>query len=234
MSKKSPWRSPLNHPEFKINKSLMTANVNFNKIVKGMGQYITATVTFRNGRKNVVHLYPRSYVNLANRYVNVNANKYKIARNSIANWEGRSNSAVNNLLANRYIMSKAWRTWINNPKYWGTASRTYQELLLPRNSKLKAFMNKMRRGEAVGFSQQKANNNELARGPYRGGGYVQGTPGQLGAARTMARIRAERARRHAIGLEWLAKSKFPGRNERKARRYPKAEVSGANWGNLGY
>jgi len=178
-----------------INKSLMTMNKNYNKIIKGVHAYSSAQVTFSNGKKNEVHLYPRSYVNLVNRYLNLGKNKknkinvYKINRASIVNWGGRSASNVNTILGNRYIMHKFWRKWLNSN--FGLKSRIFQNELMSK-SKLSQFMEKMRNPYKATFNENK-------------GTYVQATPGQLAASKTMARIREGRNKELARELahKWL-------------------------------
>ena len=114
----------------------MTVNSNYNKIIRGTAGRIVK-VTFRNGKKNEVLLYPREYVNLVNRYLDLGANKkgkinaYKINRATIAKFHaggvsGRnlSNSEVNDILNGKYIMHQYWKSWLN--KSFGTNSRAYK------------------------------------------------------------------------------------------------------------
>lgn len=44
-------------------------------------------VTFKNGKKNTVYMYPRTYVELANKYINTKVlAPYLVSSNSV-NWE---------------------------------------------------------------------------------------------------------------------------------------------------
>ena len=161
-------------------------------------------VTFRNGKKNEVLLYPREYVNLVNRYLNLGKSKknkinaYKINRASIANWDGRSASNVNNLLNGRYIMHPFWKSWLNSS--FGTSSRAYKNFY--GNSQLKKFMAKMKNPTAATFNENR-------------GKYVRGTPAQLAAAKTMARVRE--GRNKELARKWLELTRI-------RRKYPAPPV----------
>lgn len=215
--------------------SVMTVNKNFNKIIKGLHAYNNITYTGPNGGKFVAHLYPRNYVNLVNKYLNlvtVNRRKYHlnqfiVPREQIINWNYRnaskSTGPKKNIPNNKYVLFPAWRTYVNNPRGFGQTSKTFTGL-----NKIKSFMTKMR-AEKVGYFEEKASNNARKKGPYRGGGYVYATPGQLAAGKTMARIRAEREKRKLMLQMW--------RNIVRLRKmYPKppVPVRGANWGNLAF
>jgi len=198
-----------------INKSLMTMNKNYNKIIKGVHAYRPEQVTFSNGKKNEVHLYPRSYVNLVNRYLNLGKNKknkinvYKINRARIVNLGGRSASNINTLLGNRYIMHRFWRGWLNSS--FGQKSRIYQNLMMNERmskSKLSQFMEKMRNPYKSTFNKNK-------------GTYVQATPGQLTASKTMARIRE--GRNKELARKWLNITRI-----RKRYSQPPFPVKGNN------
>jgi hypothetical protein len=95
-----------------------------------------ANVTFKNGRKNVVFFFPRTYVNLANKYLNYRnprneyfsrlhperkripkLSNFLINPNSV-NWNAlpeRQRTHLKTLLnRNNYIiMRKDWVTWVN-------------------------------------------------------------------------------------------------------------------------
>ena len=185
-------------------RSLMTANSNYNRIIRGTaGRAIR--VTFRNGRQNEVLLYPREYVNLVNKYLNLGANKkgrinaYKINRATIAKFsEGRggnyNNNEVNGLLNGKYIMHPYWKGWLN--KSFGTNSRAYKATWgAPR---LKNFMTKMRDPYATTFNANR-------------GRYVRGTSAQLAAAKALARIREGRIKE--LARKWLELTRI-------RRKYP--------------
>jgi hypothetical protein len=182
----------------------MTANSNYNRIIRGTaGRPIK--VTFRNGRQNEVLLYPREYVNLVNKYLDLGANKkgrinaYKINRATIARFrEGRggnyNNNEVNGLLNGKYIMHRYWKGWLN--KSFGTNSRAYKATWgAPR---LKNFMTKMRDPTAATFNVNR-------------GRYVRGTPAQLAAAKALARIREGRIKE--LARKWLELTRI-------RRKYP--------------
>lgn len=171
------------------NRRLMTANSNYNKIIRGTAGR-AVKVTFRNGKQNEVLLYPREYVNLVNRYLDLGGNKkgkindYKINRASIAKFGTYKNNEVNNLLNGKYIMHPYWKGWLN--KSFGTNSRAYKATWgAPR---LKNFMTKMRDPTAATFNANR-------------GRYVRGTPAQLAAAKALARIREGRIKE--LARKWL-------------------------------
>ena len=115
---------------------------NMNQIIKGMYGYASAKVKFKNGKVNEVHLYPKNYVNLTDKYINKNKKNYIISPNSIMGWMGPGGQAHKNLAKNRYIMHKYWRTWVNNPKYFGTSSKIYKSVM---DGKIAAFIAKSKK-----------------------------------------------------------------------------------------
>lgn len=97
----------------------MTTNVpgNLNILYKGASTRKQLNVTFKNGKKNTVYMYPRKYATLANRYLNSSPlAAYTVNPNSI-NWETlrqfNRNQAKNLLEKNYIIVNKKWPAWIN-------------------------------------------------------------------------------------------------------------------------
>jgi hypothetical protein len=74
----------------------------------------TIDVVFKNGKKNRVFAFPRNYVNLANKYMNVKQAPYRIAKNSI-NWPRVRDSTAKNMAQNTdwVVMHPFWVDWIN-------------------------------------------------------------------------------------------------------------------------
>lgn len=183
------------------NRSLMTTNSNYNRIIRGTTSR-AVQVTFRNGKKNEVLLYPRDYVNLVNRYLDLGKSKknkinaYKINRASIANWGTRN---VNGLLNGKYIMHPFWKSWLNSS--FGTSSRAYKNLTYG-NSQVKKFMAKMRNPATATFNVNR-------------GKYVRGTPAQLAAAKTLARVRE--GTNKELARKWLNLTRI-------RRKYPAPPV----------
>ena len=97
----------------------MSTNVpgNINTLFKGTSMRKQLNVTFKNGKKNTVYMYPRTYATLANRYLNSSPlAAYTVNPNSI-NWETlrqfNRNQAKNLLEKNYIIVNKKWPAWIN-------------------------------------------------------------------------------------------------------------------------
>lgn len=97
----------------------MSTNVlkNINTLQKQSHMGERFNVTFKNGKKNTVYLYPRTYVELANKYINTKVlAPYLISSNSV-NWESlqqyNKQRAKMRLNSNYMIMRKEWKSWIN-------------------------------------------------------------------------------------------------------------------------
>jgi hypothetical protein len=104
----------------------MTTNVpkNIRTIYEGRPNHYVFKVKFKNGKTNDVYLYPREFVNLANKYINTKSAPYRISRNSI-NWNQLNElkrTQAKKLLNERnfVVMHKLWSGWVNkNFKYEG-------------------------------------------------------------------------------------------------------------------
>ena len=97
----------------------MSTNIikNLNTIRTGTQLRHQLKLKFKNGKENTVYMYPRAYVNLANKYINTKSlAPYLIPRNSL-NLNGSSpankNRAENLLKKNYVIVQKFWPAWVN-------------------------------------------------------------------------------------------------------------------------
>ena len=97
----------------------------------------TLKVRFINGKENYVHVYPRNYVNLVNKYLNRNKKPYIINQKYISTWFTTPTN-----LTNKYIMSKAWKTWLNHSSGFGTNSKIYKNLKGNGPSAIRTFVAK--------------------------------------------------------------------------------------------
>ena len=88
-------------------------------------------VVFKNGKKNTVFAFPRNYVNLANKYMNIKQSPYRIAKNSI-NWPRVKDSTAKNMAQNTewVVMHPFWVNWINkNFKNMPSGGATWTKLV---------------------------------------------------------------------------------------------------------
>jgi len=96
----------------------MTTNVpgNLERLSRQRYTRLTLAVTFMNGKKMIVYAYPRSYVNLANKYMNLKQKPYRVNKNSI-NWNHSTRALPTNkniARKNDYvIMRQEWNSWLN-------------------------------------------------------------------------------------------------------------------------
>jgi hypothetical protein len=193
----------------------MTTNVpgNINTIFKGTSMRKQLNVTFKNGKKNTVYMYPRTYATLANRYLNSSPlAAYTVNPNSI-NWETlrqfNRNQAKNLLEKNYIIVNKKWPAWIN--VYFG-----YQKGWHRIAPQIKTFIEKSKQ-------EQRTPNVR-----YVNGKYVKVPTMRNRAAFVLKRIREQKSR--------LAKIKFAlvhaFNYERARRRYNTKKFAELTFQNL--
>ena len=161
-------------------------------------------VKFKNGKQNNVYLYPRAYVNLANKYINTKSlAPYRIPRNSI-NWnqlsEHSRNHAKRLMNENNYvIMHKFWPSWLNK-NFAYESGRTVKSI-----PAIKAFIEKTKKEQ------------QAPRVAYVNGKYVKVPTMMNRAAYVVKQIRERKQRlatikaalRHAFNYE-RAKKRHAG------------------------
>lgn len=116
----------------------MTTNVtgDIRKLSQNRFRRHAMDVVFKNGKRNKAFVYPRNYVNLANKYMNIKQAPYRINKNSI-NWPSVKESVAKNMAQNNewVVMHPFWANWMNkNFKNTASGGGTWTKLVPGINS----------------------------------------------------------------------------------------------------